>query len=199
VVVSPEEKMQRLTVRFFAKPTVEVACSLLGKILVHASAAGIAAGRIVETEAYLFHQDPACHAARGKTTRNAAMFGPPGTAYVYLVYGLYHCFNVVTGKAGEGEAVLIRSLEPLSGLELMASRRGTTDTRLLASGPGRLCQALAINLLQNGADLSAGPLYLAEDGYPKAEINTTGRIGIRVAADLPLRFYIAGNPFVSRK
>lgn len=191
--------MQKLTGSFFARPTTEVACSLLGKILVHVSEAGMAAGRIVETEAYLFYQDPACHAARGKTIRNAAMFGPPGTAYVYLVYGLHYCFNVVTGKAGEGEAVLIRSLEPLSGQELMAFRRGTSRTRLLASGPGRLCQALAIDLLHNGADLSASPLYLAEDGYPVAEIITTGRVGINVAAELPLRFYIAGNPFVSRK
>jgi DNA-3-methyladenine glycosylase len=191
--------MQKLTTRFFHRPTVEIARSLLGKILVHGSQAGFAAGRIVETEAYLFHHDPACHAARGKTIRNAAMFEPPGTAYVYLVYGLHYCFNVVTGKTGEGEAVLVRSLEPLSGLELMASRRGTPDKRLLASGPGRLCQALAIGLAQNGADLTAGSLFLAEDGYPEAEAITTGRIGITAAAELPLRFYIAGNPFVSRK
>lgn len=191
--------MQKLMVRFFERPTVEVARSLLGKILVHDSEAGVAAGRIVETEAYLFHDDPACHAARGKTNRNAAMFGPPGTAYVYLVYGLHYCFNVVTGKAGEGEAVLVRSLEPLSGLDLMAFRRGNPKARLLASGPGRLCQALGIGKSQNGADLSAGSLFLAGDGYPDAEIITTGRIGITVAAGLPLRFYIAGNSYVSRK
>lgn len=191
--------MQRLEMSFFERPTIKIARSLLGKILVHASQAGVAAGRIVETEAYLFHHDPACHAARGKTNRNAAMFGPPGTAYVYLVYGLHYCFNVVAGKAGVGEAVLVRSLEPLSGLDLMASRRGTPKMRLLSSGPGRLCQALGIGEAQNGADLSAGSLFLAEDGYPEAEIITTGRVGINVAADLPLRFYIAGNPFVSRK
>jgi len=191
--------MQRLAKCFYEKPTIEVARSLLGKILVHAGEPGLAAGRIVETEAYLFHNDPACHAARGKTGRNASMFGPPGKAYVYLVYGLHCCFNVVTGKAGEGEAVLVRALEPLSGLDLMVSRRGTFQKRLLASGPGRLCQALAIGLAQNGADLSAGSLYLAEDGYPEAQTVTTGRVGIAVAAELPLRFYLAGNCFVSRK
>jgi DNA-3-methyladenine glycosylase len=191
--------MQKLTLRFFERPTVEVARSLLGKILVHDSEAGIAAGRIVETEAYLFQDDPACHAAHGKTNRNAAMFGPPGTTYVYLVYGLHYCFNVVTGKEGEGEAVLIRSLEPLAGLDLMASRRGTAKIRLLTNGPGRLCQALAIGPALNGSDLCASPLCLTEDGYPETEAITTGRVGITVATALPLRFYIAGNAYVSRK
>jgi DNA-3-methyladenine glycosylase len=194
-----EEKMKRLTKYFYQSPTRDVAYSLLGKILCHETDEGVTAGRIVEVEAYLYRYDGACHAARGKTARNAAMFGPAGTAYVYLIYGIYHCFNVVTGQPGEGEAVLIRALEPLTGLELMVERRGTDDKRMLARGPGRLCRAMGITPALNGRDLRKKPLYLAEDRYTVTEIVTTTRIGISVATDLPLRFYIAGNAYVSRK
>jgi DNA-3-methyladenine glycosylase len=191
--------MHRLAGDFYLPPTVEVAKSLLGKILVHETAEGKCAGRVVEVEAYLCQDDPACHAARGRTARNSSMFGPPGTAYVYLIYGMYYCFNVVTGREGVGEAVLVRALEPLEGLELMQARRGKAGTKLLAAGPGRLCQAMAIGPAQNGADLTTGNLYLAEDGAEPATIITSGRIGISVAENLPLRFYLKENPFVSRK
>ncbi|MBS4030095.1 MAG: DNA-3-methyladenine glycosylase [Clostridiales bacterium] len=191
--------MKHLSTKFYRRPTPEIARTLLGKVLVHHTVEGITAGRIVETEAYLFRDDPACHAARGRTRRNDAMFGPPGTAYVYLIYGMYYCFNVVTATEGEGEAVLIRALEPLQGLALMAARRGCDNERLLASGPGRLCQAMALHSGHNGVDLATEPLYLAEDSYLAGEIITATRIGISVGAELPLRFYLAGNRFVSRK
>ncbi|NLN07838.1 MAG: DNA-3-methyladenine glycosylase [Firmicutes bacterium] len=184
---------------FYDRPTVEVARLLLGKILVHHSPEGITAGRIVETEAYLAEEDPACHAARGMTRRNAPMFGPAGTAYIYLIYGVHYCFNVVTGKEGEGEAVLIRALEPLCGLDLMQARRNVKERAKLCSGPGNLCRAMKITPLLNGHLLSRPPLYLASDGFAGFETVTTTRVGISRAADLPLRFYIAGNPYVSRK
>lgn len=188
-----------LPATFYQGSTVQVAQSLLGKVLVHRTAEGIAAGRVVEVEAYLYRDDPACHAARGKTARNAAMFGPPGTAYVYLIYGIHYCFNVVTGREGEGEAVLVRALEPLMGLELMAVRRGMEQKKQLCSGPGKLCRALAIGPAQNGADLMHGPLYLADDGCPAQEVTTATRIGITAGAELPLRFYLRNNPYISRK
>ncbi|MDW7652425.1 MAG: DNA-3-methyladenine glycosylase [Bacillota bacterium] len=188
-----------LPVSFYSSPTVDMAKSLLGKILVHETEEGLTAGRIVETEAYLSRCDAACHASRGKTARNAAMFGPAGTAYVYLIYGVHYCFNVVTGCEGEGEAVLVRALEPVCGLQIMAKRRSTEVKKQLASGPGKLCQAMAIDIRQNGLALTSGPLFVTDDGYTIEEIMAVPRIGISVAAELPLRFYPAGNPYVSRK
>ncbi|MCR3921622.1 MAG: DNA-3-methyladenine glycosylase [Firmicutes bacterium] len=184
---------------FYDMPTVDVARALLGKILIHETVEATTAGRIVEVEAYLAHDDAACHAARGQTARNAPMFGLPGTAYVYLIYGIHHCFNVVTGQVGEGEAVLIRALEPLLGLTTMADRRGTSVLKKIAVGPGNLCCALAINRKHNGHNLQKYPLYLTEDGFQARDIITTTRIGISVATALPLRFYLAANPFISRK
>ncbi len=191
--------MKNLSAEFYSRPTPDIARNLLGKVLVHHTQHGVTAGRIVETEAYLFHGDPACHAARGRTRRNEAMFGSPGTAYVYLIYGMYHCINVVTAPEGEGEAVLIRALEPMQGLPLMAMRRGCENIKMLTSGPGKLCRAMGIDLQQNGADLSKGLLYLADDGFQPGGIITSGRIGISVGAELPLRFYLDENLFVSRK
>ena len=186
---------------FFARGTVQVARSLLGSVLIHRCEDGVTAGRIVETEAYL-RDDPACHASRGMTPRNAPMFGPPGRAYVYFIYGMYHCFNVVTAPKGVGEAVLIRALEPLVGLPLMARRRGTGDERAFCSGPGKLVLAMGIGREHNGISLLRGPLrILPHDSYPwegPRRIKASPRVGISLAADLPLRFHLAGNPFVSR-
>jgi DNA-3-methyladenine glycosylase len=187
---------------FYARPTIAVARDLLGTVLVHETPAGLAAGRIVETEAYL-RDDPACHASRGMTPRNAPMFGPPGRAYIYFIYGMYHCFNVVTAPKGVGEAVLIRALEPVDGFSLMEKRRRTDDPRKLCSGPGKLVLALGITPDLNGASLLRGPLrILPPESYPwegARRIEVTTRVGISVAAELPLRFYLAGNPFISRK
>jgi DNA-3-methyladenine glycosylase len=195
--------LKPLPASFYLRSTLQVARDLLGAVMIHSDADGVTAGRIVETEAYL-RDDPACHAARGPTSRNAAMFGPPGRSYIYLIYGMYHCFNVVTSPRGVGEAVLIRALEPLTGLDLMAKRRGTDKAKALCSGPGKLVMALGIAAIPNGSDLRVGPLaILPPESFPGAEslgtIKVTTRIGITQAADLPLRFYLEGDPYISRK
>ncbi len=187
---------------FFDRGTVSVARALIGTVLLHDSPEGPAAGRIVETEAYL-RDDPACHAARGLTPRNAPMFGPPGRSYIYLIYGMYRCFNVVTAPEGVGEAVLIRALEPLAGVDLMVRRRGTVDLRNLCSGPGKLVIALGLGPGHNDVDLGRGAVrLLPEDSWPwqgaKGRIKATTRVGITKGADLPLRFYLEGNPYISR-
>ena len=201
----PRVANTRLPVAFFAADTVSVARALLGAVLVSESPQGRTAGRIVETEAYLW-DDAACHASRGPTLRNQAMFGPPGRSYTYLIYGMYKCFNVVTAPRGTGEAVLIRALEPLDGLDLMASRRGTDAPRALCSGPGKLVIALGIGSLPNGSDLRKEPLRLLpasaypwSDGQGQGNVKVTTRIGITKDAHLPLRFYLEGSPFISRK
>jgi DNA-3-methyladenine glycosylase len=157
-------------------------------------------GVIVETEAYRGLDDPASHAATriGRTARNAAMFGPPGRAYVYRIYGMHWCMNVVTGAEGDPQAVLLRALDPLEGEDVMRARRGGGDGRL-AAGPGMLCQALGVTNEQYGHDLSRPPLEL-RTGWriaPK-NVGVSGRIGVREAADWPLRFFVRGNPSVSR-
>ncbi|MDO8498395.1 MAG: DNA-3-methyladenine glycosylase [bacterium] len=184
---------------FYRQNAVIVARKLLGSYLVHQSPEGKTVGRIVETEAYLGKDDPASHAYRGKTRRNAVMFGPPGHAYIYFTYGMHYCFNVVTGKNGVGEAALIRALEPLEGLELIKQRRKTVNVYQLCSGPAKLVQAMGITPDLNGSDLTSGPLQIFTAGIDneKIEIITAPRIGISQAQDLPLRFYIKGNSYIS--
>lgn len=190
--------MEKIHKRFFNKSTLEVAKALLGCYLISKSNEGEAIGKIVETEAYL-KNDPASHSFTGKTERNKAMFGPPGRAYVYFTYGMYHCFNVVTETEGVGEAVLIRALEPIKGLEIMKKRRKTGKVTNLCSGPAKLVQALGINKEHNHIDLTNSNLRLClgEKINPKEVFQTT-RIGISKGADLPYRFMIKNNPFVSR-
>ncbi|MCL2763061.1 MAG: DNA-3-methyladenine glycosylase [Treponema sp.] len=183
--------------KFFSQSTVDLARALLGKYLVY----GDLRGKIVETEAYLYHDDPGCHASRGMTPRNAPMFGPAGHTYVYFIYGMYHCLNVVSGKTGEGEAVLIRALEPIEGLALMQKRRKTAKAKNLCSGPGKLCQAFGITRKHNNLNLLEGSplnggLHIA-NSREKPEIVCTTRIGLSAGQDLPLRFYIKDNTFVS--
>jgi len=174
---------------------VRAARRLLGSLLVSTAAGVEASGVIVETEAYLGRDDPASHAFRGRTPRNEAMFGPPLTLYVYVSYGVHHCSNVVTGEDGEAGAVLVRALDPVSGREVMASRRGRAGD--LCSGPGRLSQALGITMRHNRHDLSRSPIRLvARPPVPDAEVGTSGRIGVSRAAERPLRFFVKGHPAV---
>ena len=180
---------------FYNRSAPEVARALLGKVLVH----GPAAGLIVETEAYLGGDDLASHSARGLTPRTRVIFGPPGHAYVYFIYGMYECLNLVCEPAGSAGCVLIRALEPVAGIELMRHRRPAAR-RLedLASGPGKLTLAMAITRAQNGADVTRGALVVREPLRAETvAIEVTPRIGITHCADLPLRFVIRGNGFVS--
>lgn len=188
-----------LPTSFYDRPTEGVARELLGALLEHRLDDGVVRGRIVETEAYLGPHDPACHAAAGLTTRTKTLHGPPGRAYVYFIYGMHWCFNAVTREAGHGSAVLIRAVEPQSGLEHMRRRRGLLRDVDLTSGPARLCDAFGIARAQDGLRLDRGPLRILQgDDVPDGDVVITPRIGIRKAADWPLRFLVKGNRFVSR-
>jgi DNA-3-methyladenine glycosylase len=182
---------------FYARSTVEVARALLGKVLVHGPTAGI----IVETEAYLGGDDLAAHSARGLTERTRVIFGPPGHAYVYLIYGMYQCLNLVAEASGRPGCVLIRALQPVSGVELMRARLGAArPLEQLANGPGKLTLALGITRAHNGVDVTRGALVVRQaPGAGEIEIAVTPRIGISRSAELPLRFLVAGSGFVSAR
>jgi DNA-3-methyladenine glycosylase len=194
---------------FFEAPPERVAPSLLGKVLLHKTSAGILAGRIVEVEAYLGPHnnppDPAAHSHNGLTPRNRVLFGPAGHAYVYAIYGRYFCMNVSCEIEGRAGCVLLRALEPLGtpGLKQMEANRGVAPgatARMLTSGPSRLCQALGLTRLEhNGLDLlnPASPLQFLDDGFRASEVVVTPRIGIKNAVDWPLRFALADHPCVS--
>lgn len=189
-----------LPTAFYERDPVSVARDLLGKLLIRGSPQAPVSGLIVETEAYLARNDPASHAYRGKNNRNAAMFGPPGRAYVYSIH-THFCLNIVTEPAGVASAVLIRALQPVSGIDAMQARRGVERLVDLANGPGKLCQALAITVRDwNHWDITMGHgLWLAHaPAYPPPEVVTAVRVGVTAAQDLPLRFFIANNDFVSR-
>lgn len=185
---------------FYARDTEVVARELLGCVIECRSSQGVASGRIVETEAYLGEHDLACHAAAGLTRRTAPLYGPPGTAYVYFIYGVHWCFNAVTREEGQPSAVLVRALEPIEGLELMRRRRPAARRDVdLTNGPGKLCAALGIDAAHNQLPLDRPPLRIREgDRVPRRRIVVTPRIGIRRSADWPLRWYVGDSPYVSR-
>lgn len=195
-----------LSMNFFKSSTLQMAQNLLGTYLAHYTPDGLTIGKIVETEAYL-RNDPACHASRGMTPRNAPMFGPPGHAYIYFIYGMYHCFNVVTAAEGKGEAVLIRALEPIAGIELMKKRREKKRgkeivLKELCNGPGKLVIAMGIHAKQNRHNLLKSELRLLPRNYfgknKKPKIKKSSRIGISEGQHLHYRFYLADSIFVSK-
>jgi DNA-3-methyladenine glycosylase len=190
----------RLSRAFYEQPTVEVARQLLGKYLVRIGAAGVRAGMILETEAYVGLDDKASHASRGRTPRTSVMFGPAGFAYVYLIYGMHHCLNVVTEQEGYPAAVLIRAVEPSEGMALMQKERPLPDVRRLTNGPGKLCQAFGIDRRLNGLDMCGEALFVEDRDTRLVDIVVTTRVGVDYAGpwkDKPWRFYIAGHPGVS--
>jgi DNA-3-methyladenine glycosylase len=191
----------KLTREFYARPVLLVARECIGKVLVHRTAEGVAAGRIVEAEAYRGPLDLAAHSARGLTKRTTAMYGPPGHAYVYLLYGISWAMNIVTTADGVPHAVLIRAIEPLLGIDLMARRRRKPpDSRDLTNGPGKLTNALAITGADYGRDLCGGRLYLERSEVPVGRICTSPRINVEYAGSWALkrwRFYERGNRYVS--
>jgi DNA-3-methyladenine glycosylase len=201
---APKARRSRLTPplpsEFYNRPTEQVARDLLGAILECRTAEGVASGRIVETEAYLGEEDLACHAAAGRTTRTAPLYGPPGIAYVYFIYGMYWCFNAVTRAEHEPSAVLVRAIEPLEGIALMRRRRPKVRRDAeLTNGPGKLCLALGITGEHNWNPLQRPPLLIRR-GEPVADrdVTVTPRIGITQWAEHPLRWLVNDNPYVSK-
>jgi DNA-3-methyladenine glycosylase len=195
--------MTRLARDFYARDTLTVARELLGQRLIRLVDGRELSGRIVEVEAYVGRDDEACHASRGRTARNALMFGPPGYAYVYFIYGMHHCFNAVTEPEGAAAAVLIRALEPLEGIEVMRQNRNGRRGVELTNGPAKLCYALEIDRALNGADLVSGSALWIEDGraVADAEVARGPRIGVRGderALTVPWRLWVRDHPYVSR-
>jgi DNA-3-methyladenine glycosylase len=201
---------QLLQQSFFNRDPREVCPELLGKLVVRREGRKFLAGRIVEVEAYLGINDLAAHAAAGRTARNSVLFGPPGHAYVYFIYGVHYCLNISCLPDGEAGCLLIRALEPVAGIEEMARARGLGDLdlhslrnlRLVASGPGKLCEALGITRTRDNDKDMVSPrsdLQVRDDGYKAGKISVTARIGITKSAEMPLRYVIADSAFVSVK
>ena len=184
---------------FYLRPTLDVARDLIGKYLIYHDGRHRMAVRLVEVEAYIGKDDPACHASVGRTERNAVMFGPGGFSYIYFIYGMYHCLNVVTETDGFAAAVLIRGAEPVEGVEMMRKRYDNPDRNLLTNGPGKLCKALGLTRDQNGIDLTGEKLYLEDRGYVPKKIERSGRIGIKKATERNWRLYESLSPYVSVK
>jgi len=200
--------MSRLLRGFYARPTLEVARQLLGKVLVHRTGAGLTSGIIVEVEAYIGETDPACHAAPGPTKRNAPLYGAPGYSYVYLNYGVHYLVNVVTEPQGSPAAVLIRALEPLDGIELMRRRRGRSRTarhtrpasvpdHALCRGPGNVTHAMGITLRDNRLDLRGSKLYIEDRGFRVHDVAWSPRIGISVGTEHHWRCFAEAHVSVS--
>ncbi len=187
---------RKLTRGFYLRPTLKVARELLGTTIVYNHPRGPLAARIVETEAYIGEDDPACHAAVGRTMRNDVMFGPGGFGYIYFIYGMYNCFNVVTEREGFPAAVLIRAVEPVGGEEIMKAN-SPANCRLVTNGPGKFCRAFGLTREQNGLDLTGSTIYvIGQDGYTP-DVAVTRRIGIKKGAEKPWRFYDRTSRYVS--
>jgi DNA-3-methyladenine glycosylase len=205
------QKLPPLPRKFYTRDPRVVGRELLGKVLVRRVGRSLVAGRIVEAEAYMGNDDPAAHSANGRTERNQVLFGPPGHAYVYFIYGSYYCLNVSCMQEGDAGCVLIRALEPLQGIEVMARERElnpeldltrVANQKKLTSGPGRLCDALSITRARdNGKDLTIRDdgFWIGDDGFEPEKVLATPRIGITKAVEHPLRYVVAGSPFVSGK
>ncbi len=193
------DRLRLLPRDFFLQPTEQVARRLTGCLLVRRLGGETLVGRLVETEAYLSEGDPGCHAARGRTERNAPMFGPPGTIYVYLIYGMHLCMNVVTQPEGTPEAVLLRAAEPIAGIDAMRERRGRDALKDLCSGPAKLCEAFGVTLEDDGRDITGGELFVAPAPAPPDRVAVTTRIGLGEGCgeDLMLRYLILDSPWVS--
>ena len=199
--MSQVKRAATLPVAFFRRPAETVAADLLGAVVLSTAAGEMTAGRIVETEAYLGYDDPASHGyLHRRNARNEALFGPPGTWYVYLSYGMHWCANLVCQRSGLANAVLLRALEPVGGLDVMRERRGGVADRDLCSGPGKLCQALGITRELDGRKMADSSVIVRRTRLRETiRIVASPRIGITKAADWPLRFHLAGSPWISRK
>ena len=197
--MSRVKPVTRLPRSFYNRSTEIVARELIGKYVVLNASEDLKAARIVEVEAYIGEEDPACHAACGPTNRNSLMYGKPGVAYIYFIYGMYHCLNFVTERNGFPAAILLRAAEPVEGVESMRhTTRHEPDHRIL-SGPGKFCRAFGLTLAQNGLDLTGNELYLESRNEPKPRIAQSKRIGIRNGADMMWRFYDANSVSVSHR
>ena len=192
----------KLSRSFYSRPALEVASDLLGKVLVRRIGRKRLSGKIVETEAYVGPHDLACHASKGHTPRTSVMFGPPGYAYVYMIYGFYFCLNVVTEPVGHPAAVLIRAVEPMENVDVMRRLRDNPQKETnIASGPGKLCMAMSIDKTLNGANLLGNVLWLEDRDLPPDPISVSPRVGVDYAGeykDKPWRFFVDKNPHVSR-
>jgi DNA-3-methyladenine glycosylase len=199
--MSPVARAATLPVAFFRRPAEVVAAELLGMVMVSTIGGDLTEARIVETEAYLGYDDPASHGyLHRRNARNAALFGPAGTWYVYLSYGMHWCANLVCQKTGLASAVLLRALEPVAGLDIMRRRRGGVPDRELCSGPGKLCQALGMTRELDAQQMSRSEVIVRRpERIERLRVTTGPRIGITKAADWPLRFHIAGSSWLSRK
>jgi DNA-3-methyladenine glycosylase len=199
-ISSGPDRLSPLPRDFYLRPTREVARALLGCLLVHRARDETLVARLVETEAYLSEDDPGCHAAHGMTARNAPMFGPPATLYVYLIYGMHLCVNVVTQPEGVAEAVLLRAAEPLEGIEAMRRRRGRRALKDLCSGPAKLAEAFGVTLEDNGREVTGSGLFIARGPEPPEKVAVTTRVGLGEGCgqELMLRFLIADSPWLSR-
>lgn len=192
-------KIAKLNRDFYVRPTLEVAGDLIGKFLVFKSKDGLLSARLVEVEAYIGEDDPACHAAVGKTERNEVMYNIGGFSYIYFIYGMYHCFNIVTEHEGFPAAVLVRGAEPIDGIEIMKNRYKDINNNRLSDGPGKLCKAFNLSREHNGLDLTGGSLYLEDRGYYPSKIERSKRIGIKKGIEKLWRFYEPASPYVSVK